>query len=341
MKRKNDTQRLNHEQRAKVDRQKSALLATAATILARWQNDSSKLYENAFKTGDRQEIAQAAVLSKIALHKAMLLVVAAAVAAQKRLVESASSTALAYIQTELTASLPSIVNDVVVGAGLSGPIPMPSGDIVALPWYEAADGRIQALLRKYAAQVEQLLFDSIHVSVVPVDMQEVVNHAATSRFEASRILRTELVDSYREAMLMAMNDNSGLVEGWIWEARLWTCCGSCFEMHGTFHTDDETMDSHPHCECIMYPTAVPWSELGDYSDFAEFTGIDHAAEKRAMLASMSEQDFIDRFGKAKGAALYSGKISMKDLVDERFSPQWGRMRREASLQQALLNAGEE
>src|SRR6266702_1891153 len=66
-----------------------------------------------------------------------------------------------------------------------------------------------------------------------------------SRYRALTISRTELLRSYGSAQQDTFQQNSDVVDKWIWQAALGSACAMCTAMNGTEHDLDESLDSHP------------------------------------------------------------------------------------------------
>jgi hypothetical protein len=67
---------------------------------------------------------------------------------------------------------------------------------------------------------------------------------------ALTIDRTSIMESYRESVLITIQDNSDIAQLWIWRA-FPGACAFCSDMDGTAHSIDEDMSSHPNCRCQM------------------------------------------------------------------------------------------
>ena len=74
------------------------------------------------------------------------------------------------------------------------------------------------------------------------------------------ILTTELMGAWRGGTSATLEANDKLVTGWIWRA-MPDACDVCAAQDGTFHTADETLDSHPHCRCQQEPATRPLAEI--------------------------------------------------------------------------------
>lgn len=160
---------------------------------------------------------------------------------------------------------------------------------------------------------------------------------------ALRISRTETMRSYREATRASYQENSDLVEGWVWRASLdGRTCPMCWAMHGTRHRLNEKLDDHPNGRCISVPITPTWAELGkrlgvDFGDIPERevrfpSGIDAFARasedvQRSVLGGPAYRAFAD------------GRVTLADFVARRNSKRWGTTRYAKSLK-AILGADE-
>jgi hypothetical protein len=160
------------------------------------------------------------------------------------------------------------------------------------------------------------------------EVRKVTSVAPTRALVASR---TAVNEGFRRSSLAAMRANANVLEGWVWicSASRRTCA-ACFAKHGTFHTLDETLDSHPCCRCAMAPRTKSWADLG-------FPGVpDTRPEIRGgeeVFGALSEEDQRFVLGPSKFLLWQAGSISLDDLVTETFSPVYGRGMRETSLRE--------
>jgi SPP1 gp7 family putative phage head morphogenesis protein len=85
------------------------------------------------------------------------------------------------------------------------------------------------------------------------------------RVRAERIMRTEMLDAYRNANAVIQNANRDVVEGWEWWASADDrTCSACWAMHGErFPNDVPGPDGHPNCRCARVPVVLP-SLAGDF-----------------------------------------------------------------------------
>lgn len=146
---------------------------------------------------------------------------------------------------------------------------------------------------------------------------------------AMTITRTETIRAYNAASIESYGLNEDVVVGWTWMASLSTrTCPACWAMHGTQHTNDETLDGHPRCRCSAVPRTKSWADLG-------FKGI---PDGRPQIATGEEaftklKPFEQReiLGPGKYEAWKEGEFPFKNLATQSHSDRWGSMRRETTL----------
>lgn len=151
------------------------------------------------------------------------------------------------------------------------------------------------------------------------------------------IARTEVMGAYREAARQTMSANKDVVTGWMWEASLGPrTCAACIAQHGSIHPVTESMATHPSCRCTMTPVTKTFKELG----------IEGVRETR--VTTVSGEDWFAKqtsatqlsiLGPSKLEAYQQGRITLANLVQRTDSKVWGPGSREASLKDALANAG--
>jgi len=136
-----------------------------------------------------------------------------------------------------------------------------------------ADDRLRYLRRMtedVARTVNRTLVDGIVVGDNPRDAARILL-GRTGRalnggiVRAERIMRTEMLDAYRNAHAVIQNANADVVQGWEWwSAGDETTCAGCWAMHGEqFPNDVPGPDGHPNCRCARIPVVLP-SLAGDF-----------------------------------------------------------------------------
>ena len=140
---------------------------------------------------------------------------------------------------------------------------------------ERADARL-GYLRNVSADtartINRTLTDGIVVGDNPRDAARTLLRRVGRAFDggivrAERIMRTEMLDAYRNANAVVQNANRDVVEGWEW----WSAgdertCAGCWAMHGEqFPNDVPGPDGHPNCRCARIPVVLA-SLRGDFPD---------------------------------------------------------------------------
>ena len=138
---------------------------------------------------------------------------------------------------------------------------------------ERADARL-AFLRNVSADtartINRTLTDGIVVGDNPRDAARTLLRRVGRAFDggivrAERIMRTEMLDAYRNANAVIQNANRDVVDGWEW----WSAgdertCAGCWAMHGErFPNDVPGPDGHPNCRCARIPVVLP-ALAGDF-----------------------------------------------------------------------------
>jgi len=119
-----------------------------------------------------------------------------------------------------------------------------------------------------------------------------------------------------------------VVEGWVWWSSLDSdTCMACAVEHGTFHTNDESMDSHYNCRCTSIPV------VKGYDDKIQ-TGED-------WFKGLSEKQQRDMMGGDTYAAWKEGKFDLSDMAGRRHDDVYGEMLARVPLSELLSNQSEE
>lgn len=158
------------------------------------------------------------------------------------------------------------------------------------------------------------------------EVRRVANVAPTRALVVSR---TSVNEGFRRASLATFRANAGVLEGWVWVcAQSRRTCAACWAKHGSFHTLDETLNSHACCRCCMVPRTKSWEALG-------FPGVPDSRPEIADGATLFERlpvaDQRAILGPGKLALWQSGAITLADLAVDTFSAVYGPGMREATL----------
>jgi SPP1 gp7 family putative phage head morphogenesis protein len=148
------------------------------------------------------------------------------------------------------------------------------------------------------------------------------------------LFRTEMMRVYRDTGLLTMRANSKLIKGWTWISALSdTTCPLCWAMHGTQHSLDDRMETHPACRCSQRPMLRPWGEInpllaGATQPRPEVPGVTRfgqltPASQRRILGPKLYQAYADK------------RIVLSNVVKRTYSPKWGGGRRAATASELL------
>jgi SPP1 gp7 family putative phage head morphogenesis protein len=186
---------------------------------------------------------------------------------------------------------------------------------------ERADARL-GYLRNVTAdtarQINRTLTDGIVVGDNPRDAARTLLRRVGRAFDggivrAERIMRTEMLDSYRNANAVIQNANSDVVEGWEW----WSSgdertCAGCWAMHGEQFTNDVPgPDGHPNCRCARIPVVLR-SLAGDFP---------MGPSKEELWGRLDEQQKLRILGPTR-YGLTDGGPPPRDFAVQREAPGW-------------------
>lgn len=104
--------------------------------------------------------------------------------------------------------------------------------------------------------------------------------------QALTMARTVQIKSYQEATRANYVANADIVQGWIWSAELdGGVCMSCAAMHGSLHSNDESLNDHHNGRCAMIPNVVDTERaIAEGAGQAWFNSLS-ADEQRAMMGN--------------------------------------------------------
>jgi SPP1 gp7 family putative phage head morphogenesis protein len=201
---------------------------------------------------------------------------------------------------------------------------LPTGAVEDLVGFLQDGAPLRSLLDTFgpaaAQQVGEALLTGLATGL-PVDVIATQIQAAlgSTLARALTIARTEVLRSYRESSRRIYQANRDVVAGWIWHSATdRRTCAFCWSMHGTLHSVDEPMATHPNCRCGKVPL-TRWAQPGAITPGTERFAQLPAATQRAIL------------GPAKYAAYRAGALRLDDLRGFRIDPRWGPIGYERSL----------
>lgn len=195
----------------------------------------------------------------------------------------------------------------------------------------AADGRpLGSLFAEIAPEATKAVKDALVSGVargagVKVIAADVRKAAGIAQNRAMLITRTETIRAYRETAFENYR-HSEVVTGWIWIAEV-NGCPVCTAEHGSEHSTEESLDSHPGCRCTAMPKTKSWRELGFELPDSRPT-IQSGPER---FAELPEADKLAVLGRARLDAYNAGEITLADMVKQTTSARWGEGKRTATL----------
>lgn len=225
-----------------------------------------------------------------------------------------------------------------------------AGDIVPVASVEQVaaqtgrDAPLRQLFESFGKQAADKAVDTITQGVAlgrnpRVIARQLSVDLGTSLNRALTISRTEVLQAHRAASLEQFRADSDVVSGWTWYAQIATCCAACAAMHGTKHTLDESLDSHPNCRCAMLPNPVTFEELGITGIDEPVTDVQTGQEYLDSLSPSERRKRTEQWGAGVADGFERGDLSLDDMVHESSHPVWGKGRRQSTLEQARKNAG--
>lgn len=148
-----------------------------------------------------------------------------------------------------------------------------------------------------------------------------------SRARALTISRTEMLRSYRSANLLNYQQNSSVVDKWVWSADLSPrSCAACIAMNGTIHDLDEDMASHVNCRCSPVPLTRSWSDilspLGIDASAIPDTRVD-IPDGAEWFSNQDKRTQRSILGSDAAYKLYSSGVPLKSFVGVKHDNDWG------------------
>jgi SPP1 gp7 family putative phage head morphogenesis protein len=168
--------------------------------------------------------------------------------------------------------------------------------------------------------VIQAIIEGVGLGKNPVTIgQEITRAFGTELTDAIRASRTAQLWAYRESTRLNYIANG--IDGWVWMAELdETTCGACAAMHGTFHSNEEQLDGHYNCRCVMIPATA--------ADVIHQSG-------EEFWRSLSQEEQDKMLGEGRAQALRDGKIAFGDLAQRVDDKTYGHMVTETPLKDLI------
>jgi SPP1 gp7 family putative phage head morphogenesis protein len=183
---------------------------------------------------------------------------------------------------------------------------------------DARLGYLQTMTADVARTVNRTLTDGIVVGDNPRDAARTLIRRVGRALDggivrAERIMRTEMLDAYRNANAVIQNANADVLQGWEWySAGDERTCASCWAMHGEQFTNDVPgPDDHPNGRCARIPVVLR-SLAGDFPA---------GPSKQDLWDQLDERQRLRVLGPSR-YELTAGGPPPRTFSQQRESPQW-------------------
>ena len=187
------------------------------------------------------------------------------------------------------------------------------------------DQRLQMLAPGVSERVADAFVQGLAMGRNPrVIARQITDAFGIGLTESMKLSRTLQIWTYREVTRANYAVNTDVLEGWYWMSALdpGRTCMSCVNMHGTFHTMDETLNDHYNGLCTMLPAIKGReSRLGTGEDW--FASQPESVQ-RTMLGN-------------KYDAWSAGDVQISQMTTTHSDDIFGVMRTEASLKNLTGN----
>lgn len=190
-----------------------------------------------------------------------------------------------------------------------------------------------------AKNILQTVFNGLLNGENPrVVAQTLRNQLQMPLYRAERIARTEILTAYRESNRAMMQNNPSFVKKWVWYANTNSCCAACLAMHGTEHSVNESMGTHPNCRCVQVPKVEPFDDKID-SVITDSVVEQERIKALNVMYKSSADNLQKRFGKSRGYLMSTGKLKLDDLVTKYRDSIFGITRKETTVSDLLKILG--
>lgn len=223
----------------------------------------------------------------------------------------------------------------------------PNDDAIKALMGKASDGNtplanlLQGLGQSAASLLQETLTAGLAAGTNPREVGQQLEDALNMpRNRAQVIARNEMVDSYREAALANYQENSDVLDGWVWCAELGPrTCSMCIAMNGQVFPLDEEFSSHACCRCAPIPATQGWQDIADGLGI-DTEDLDLSDLEDTSVSLPDGEQWLQRqpaptqqqiMGKGKWALWKADLLKLSDLVAKGKHPQWGGYRYEPSL----------
>lgn len=175
--------------------------------------------------------------------------------------------------------------------------------------------RIDMLAGTVADYVRETLLESVALGRNPRATARLIQEAfGRGLTDALRMARTAQLWASRVATQANYQNNSDILDGWVWYAQLDpSTCQSCIVQHGTIHPLTELLNDHHNGRCAMLPYIEAFGNPLDETGIEWFEKQNEAKQKQIL-------------GQGKFEAWKAGQFSLEQLSREHVDDVYGAMR---------------
>lgn len=204
-----------------------------------------------------------------------------------------------------------------------------TGAVVETLGFFQADSPLTQRLKLFpsvaAEHLKREILQGITYGWNPRKVARRVNKAVGQQMDwVLRWTRTVQLQAYRRATQAAYEENSDIVQSWIWVATLDDrVCASCLAMHGTKHPLNHPLNDHWNGRCV----AIPYTR--QIGSIRPLRSMPENAEAWLQSQPIEVQQRI--LGKAGWEAWRRGEVKLRDFTTVVNDPVWGKMRVQKAL----------
>lgn len=186
--------------------------------------------------------------------------------------------------------------------------------------------RLEEFANTTVDYIVNVLLESVALGRNPRETARLIGDAfGRGLDDALRMTRTAQLYAARAAAQANFQNNSDILDGWVWYAHLDdTVCQSCIVMHGTIHRLDEILNDHHNGRCAMLPYIESFGNPVEQSGIDWFEGLPEEQQKailgpgkfEAWKAGRFTLDQLSRENENDVYGLMRGVTPLKDLIGE-------------------------
>ena len=186
------------------------------------------------------------------------------------------------------------------------------------------DRHLRSIAQNAADDIKRVLLRAVTEGYNPRKTAKTIQKiTGISLTKTLAVSRTETLRAYRQASIQNYRANSAIIRGWEWTATLSSrTCAACLALDGKTFPLSEEFGSHVNCRCTPVPRIVG-VEYPQRTTGKEWFDAQDKKVKEQIL------------GKQAVEAYEAGVVTLDDFVGERTDQDWGTIRWQKSLKQAL------